>query len=193
MNFKFLSNRVKNIILNPVRAWSIIYSENRPLKYVRGSFFLPLIILVALSAFLGSVLFTHTGFLKIYSVLVGVKYFLLLLFTVYATSYIFMKTSGFFDLETDFTASFKIIAYSVAPFLICQILSRMIESFIFINILAFYGLYIFWFGVEMMINPPSNRKLPLMVTAFGVFIIILLTANWLLTLIIDKIYFAYFT
>jgi len=69
----------------------------------------------------------------------------------------------------------------------------MIESFIFINILAFYGLYIFWFGVEMMINPPSNRKLPLMVTAFGVFIIILLTANWLLTLIIDKIYFAYFT
>jgi hypothetical protein len=193
MNFKFLSYRVKNIILNPARAWSIIYSENRPLKYVRGSFLLPLIILVALSAFLGSVLFTHTGFLKIYSFFVGVKYFFLLLFTVYSTSFIFMKAALFFELNIDFTVSFKIIAYAAAPFLICQILSRMIESFIFINILAFYGLYIFWFGVEMMINPPSNRKLPLMVTAFSVFLIILVTVNWLLTFIIDKIYFAYFT
>lgn len=193
MNFKFLSYRVKNIILNPVRAWSVIYSENRPLKDVRGSFFFPLIILVAVSAFVGSLFFTHTGFLKVYSVFVGLKYFLLLLFSVYATSFIFMKVTEVFSLKIDFTTSFKIIAYSVAPFLICQIISRIIESFIFINVLAFYGLYIFWFGIEVMINPPPDKKLPLMGIAFSVFLVMLLSANWILTMIIDKIYFAYFT
>lgn len=193
MNFKFLSYRVKNIVLNPVRAWSVIYSENRPLKDVRGSFFFPLIILVAISAFIGSVFFTHTGFLKVYSVFVGVKYFFLLLFTVYATSFIFMKATEAFSLKIDFISSFKVITYSVAPFLICQIISRIIESFIFINILAFYGLYIFWFGVEVMVNPPPDKKLPLTGIAFSVFLVVLLTTNWMLTMIIDKIYFAYFT
>jgi hypothetical protein len=192
MNFKFLYHRIKNIILNPVKAWSAIHSEEKPLKYVRGSFFIPLIMLVAVSAFLGSVLFTHTGFLKIYSVLVGIKYFFLFYITIYVTAFIFSEVGKGFALKMNFTVSFKIIAYSLAPFLICQIISRLIESFIFINVLAFYGLFIYWIGVEKMVNPPVNKKLPLMIITAGAFLVLLLTTNRLLTMIIDKLYFAYF-
>lgn len=192
MDFKFLYYRITNIILNPVKAWEAIYSENRPLKYVSGSFALPLIILVALSAFLGSVLFTHTGFSNVYPVLVGIKYFILLFFVVYGTSFIFSEIIKTFNLKGDFVLSFKIIAYSVAPFLICQIISRLIESFIFVNVLALYGLYIYWTGVEKMINPPDQKKIPMMIATTVSFIALFVIANWLLTGIIDKLYFAFF-
>ncbi len=116
MDFKFLYYRITNIILNPVRAWEAIFSENRPINFVRGSFFLPLIILAAVSAFFGSLLFSHTGFSNLYAILVGIKYFLFLFFVVYGTSFIFKEILIALDLKSDFSVSFKIIAYSVVLF-----------------------------------------------------------------------------
>lgn len=192
MDFKFLSERIKYIILNPGRAWDAISSENRPIRYVKGSFFFPLIILVAISAFLGSILFVHTGISAIYSVMVGIKYFLVLYIAIYATSYIFKEITNYLKLGDDFTVAFKIITYSVSPFLICQILSRLFESFIFVNILSLFGLYIFWIGAEKMLNPPEDQKIPLLVSAVVVFIAVFLIGSWLLSQIIDGIYFAFF-
>lgn len=95
-------------------------------------------------------------------------------------------------LGSDFGLSFKIIAYSAVPFLICQIISRMFESFIFINVLALYGLYIFWIGVEKMLNSPEHKKLPLLIAATLAFILLLFAVNWILTWAVDKLYFAFF-
>ena len=192
MDYKFLYLRISTIILNPVKAWEAIYSENRPIRYVRDSFFFPLIILVAISAFLGSWLFTRSALSDVYSVLVGIKYFILLFFVIYASAFIFKEITNALDLGHDFTLSFKIIAYSVAPFLICQIISRLFESFIFINVLALYGLYIFWIGIEKMLNPPEHKKMPLLISSTVVFVGTFVAANWLLTQVIDRLYFAFF-
>ncbi len=51
MDFRFLYNRTKYFILSPVKAWEVVHRENRPINYVRGSFFLPLVILVSISSF----------------------------------------------------------------------------------------------------------------------------------------------
>jgi hypothetical protein len=193
MDFKFLSHRIKNIILNPEKAWDAIHYENKPVKYVKGSFFLPLTILVAISAFLGSILFTNVGVSWAYSVLVGLKYFLLLFFVIYGTAFIFNEITNALDLGRNIDSSFKIIAYSSAPFLLCQIISRVFESFIFVNVLALYGLYIFWTGVEKMINPPEQKKISLLILAAVVFILLIVMGNWVLTQIIDKLYFAFFS
>jgi hypothetical protein len=193
MDFKFLSHRIRNIILNPEKAWDAIHYENKPIKFVRGSFILPLIFLVALSAFLGSLLFTNTAVSEVYSALVGVKYFLLIYFVIYGTAFIFKEITNALDLGRDFNLSIKIIAYSSAPFLLCQIISRLFESFIFVNVLSLYGLYIFWTGVEKMINPPEQKKIPMMISVAGVFILLIIAGNWLLTLILDKLYFAFFS
>jgi len=193
MDFKFLSHRIRNIILNPEKTWDAIHYENKPIKYVRGSFILPLIFLVALSAFLGSLLFTNTAVSEVYSVLVGVKYFILLCIVIYGTAFIFKELSKALDLTADFNLSFKIIAYSSAPFLLCQIISRLFESFIFVNVLALYGLYIFWTGVEKMINPPENKKIPMLISVTVVFIILIVVGNLVLTQVMDKLYFAFFS
>ena len=192
MDFKFLWTRIKYLILDPEKAWHAVCTENKPVKFVRDSFFFPLVILASLSAFLGSLLFTNTGVSEVYSILAGIKYLLLFSFVIYATSFVFFRITQTLNLKNDFLTSFKIIVFSAAPFLICQIISRLFESFIFINILALYGLYIFWLGVERMLNPPDKWKTPLLLTITSVFIVLFIFADWLLTKAIDKLYFTYF-
>lgn len=179
-------------MLNPGNAWKIIYSENRPIKDVRNSFFLPLIILIALSAFLGSLFFTHIGLSFIYSLLVGIKYFLLFYALIYLSSYLFGEITKALDLGKDFVVSFKIITYSMAPFFVCQIMSRLFESLLFVNILALYGLYIFWVGVERMLNPPEHKKLPMLIATTVSVMVIFFATNWFLSNILDGIYFKFF-
>lgn len=193
MNYKFLYHRIKYIILDPVKAWDEIHSDNRPIKDVRNSFFFPLITLVAIAAFIGSVIFANTGLSVIYSILVGIKYFLLLCLVIYATAFIFREITYAMDMGRDFTISFKMIVYSIAPFLICQMVSRIFESFIFINILALYGLYIFWIGAEKMLNPPEHKKMPMLIAATLTMIGLYIAANFFLTMIIEKFYFAIFS
>lgn len=192
MDFKFLYHRIKYIILNPVVAWDAIKSENRPIRYVRDSFFFPLIIVVAIAAFIGSVIFTNSGLSIVYSVFVGIKYFLLLYFSIYASSLILREITYALDLGRDFTVSFKMIAYSIAPFLICQIASRIIESFIFVNVLSLYGLYIFWIGMEKMLNPPEYKKMPMLIATSVTVIGLIIATNFLLSMVFDRIYFAFF-
>lgn len=193
MDYKFLYHRIKYLILDPVKAWDAIHSDNRPIKDVRNSFFFPLITLVAIAAFLGSVIFANTGLSVIYSILVGIKYFLLLCLVIYATAFIFREITYAMDMGRDFTISFKMIVYSIAPFLICQMVSRIFESFIFINILALYGLYIFWIGAEKMLNPPEHKKMPMLIAATLTMIGLYIAANFFLTMIIEKFYFAIFS
>jgi hypothetical protein len=69
MDYKFFLQGIKNIILNPVKAWETIDSENRSIKILRNNLFFPLIILVSVSAIAGSLIFTNTKLSPIYSIL----------------------------------------------------------------------------------------------------------------------------
>ena len=192
MNFNFFLHGIKNIILNPVKAWETIDSENRSVKLVRDSFFFPLIILVSVSAFVGSLIFTNSELSPVYSIFVGIKCFGLLFFTVYATAFIFSEITYPLDLGKDFSVSFRIIVYSITPFIMCQILSRLFESLLFVNILGLYGLYIFWTGVEKILTPPRYKKMPMLIATTVTLAGIYIATNLLLTMLIDRVYFAYF-
>ncbi len=163
MNYKFFLLGIKNIIINPIKAWETIDSENRPVKIVRDSFLFPLIILVSVSAFAGSLIFTNPMLSPVYSIFTGIKCFLLLYLTIYATAIVFGEITYPLDLGKDFSISFRIIVYSVVPFLMCQILSRLFESLVFVNIIGLYGLYIFWTGAEKILNPPQYKKIPMLI------------------------------
>ncbi|TFG44372.1 MAG: hypothetical protein E4H43_00430 [Bacteroidia bacterium] len=192
MDFKFLAHTVRNIILNPVKEWDVIYAENKPASLFSKSLFLPLLILASVSTFLGVFLFTNTGLEDIYSVLKGVEYLSILCLVTYGTAFIFKEITNFLELGRDFSISFKIIVCSIVPFLLCQILSQILESFIFVNILSFFGLYILWAGIEKMLDPPEGKKLTLLITTTITFITLFLLVTRILSIIIDKLYFSIF-
>jgi hypothetical protein len=53
-------------------------------------------------------------------------------------------------------------------------------------------LYIFWVGVERMLNPPEHKKMPILIATTVSIILILFGTNWLLSTLLDRIYFSFF-
>lgn len=190
MDFKVFAGSIKDIIADPERKWSGIRSERRPAGYLAINILLPLVVLVSLSAFLGSFLFVNTGLLKVYSVLSGIKYFLLMFLVIFGTAFVHSLTSEKLGSEPSFTVSFTLILYSSIPFILCQIISRLFESFIFINILALYGLFIFWTGTGIITETTKRNRLILLITITASLFFIYFSGEWLLTKLIDKIYFS---
>ena len=192
MDYRFLFNSIRYIILNPNKAWRVINEEKRPIKDVRNSFFFPLVLIVTVCSFLGSIIFTNSTLSPIYSVFVALKFLILHLFVVFTAAVIFGEMTKALDLGKNFTLSFKIIAYSIAPLIICQIISHLFESLIFVNILSLYGLYIFWIGAEKMLDPPEHKKMPMLVTTFVVVAGLYIAGTFVLTSLTDRVYFAFF-
>jgi hypothetical protein len=192
MDFKFFFKGMKNIVLDPVKAWELIDSENRPVKLTRNSFLFPLIILVSLSSFAGSLIFTHSELSPVYSIFVGLKCLSILLLTIYATAFIFNEITNALDLGKDFNISFRIVVYSFTPFLLCQILSRVFESLLFVNIIGLYGLYIFWAGVEKLLTPAKHKKMPMLIATTVAVVGIYIGLDFVLTMLVDKVFYAFF-
>jgi hypothetical protein len=192
MDYKFFLYGIKNIIINPAKAWETTYSEIIFFKVVRNSLLFPLIVLVSVSAVVGSLVYTNSELPLLYSIFVGIKCFFLFYFTVYASSYILREITYPLDLGKNFNLSFIIIVYSITPFLICQILSRLFESLLFVNIIGLYGLYVFWISTEKILTPPQYKKMPLLIAATISFVTIYILTSLVLTMLSDRVYYAFF-
>ena len=189
---KFFLVIVKDIITNPANAWETINSENKSVKVIRNSFLYPLILLVSISAGAGSLIYANSEQAQVYSIFVGIKCFLLFYATFFITAFILKEITYPLDLGKNFTISFRLIVYSCVPFLLCQVLSRLFESLLFINVLALFGLYIFWVGSERMLTPPVHKKIPLLIATLVTFIGIYLATDLLFSMLIDRIYKIFF-
>jgi hypothetical protein len=192
MNFSFFFQGIIKIVFNPIKIWETIKSENTPVALIRNSFLIPLSVLVAIAAFFGSLLYTNSELSALYSVLFSIKCLLVILTAVYATTYLLGQITYPLDLGKDFSNSFRLVVFSVAPFLMCQLLSCLFESLLFVNIIALYGLYLFWIGAEKILNPPQYKKVPLLVATAISFIGIYIVTDLLLGAIIDRFYYLFF-
>lgn len=192
MDYKFFLQGIANIIFNPVKAWETIDSENKPNKVLRDSLFIPLLILVSISTFVGSLIFANTELSAVYSIFVGVKSFVLLYLTTYSAAFILKEITHPLDLGRDFNISFRLIVYSIIPFILCEVLSGLFESLLFVDVIGLYGLYIFWTGVEKLLNPAQHKKMPMLIATTISIISIYAALSFVLNMLTNKIYYAYF-
>jgi len=192
MDYKFFLQGIANIIFNPVKAWETIDSENKPNKVLRDSLFIPLLILVSISTFVGSLIFANTELSAVYSIFVGVKSFVLLYLTTYSAAFILKEITHPLDLGRDFNISFRLIVYSIIPFILCEVLSGLFESLLFVDVIGLYGLYIFWTGAEKLLNPAQHKKMPMLIATTISIISIYAALSFVLNMMTNKIYYAYF-
>ena len=192
MDYKFFLQGIANIIFNPVKAWETIDSENKPNKVLRDSLFIPLLILVSISTFVGSLIFANTELSAVYSIFVGVKSFVLLYLTTYSAAFILKEITHPLDIGRDFNISFRLIVYSIIPFILCEVLSGLFESLLFVDVIGLYGLYIFWTGAEKLLNPAQHKKMPMLIATTISIISIYAALSFVLNMMTNKIYYAYF-
>jgi hypothetical protein len=62
-----------------------------------------------------------------------------------------------------------------------------------VNILALYGLYVFWVGAERMLTPPSYKKMPLLIATTVTFVAVFIATDFVLTKLIDKVFYKFFS
>lgn len=192
MDFKFLADTVRNIILSTLKEWDAIYTENKPARLFSRSLFFPLVILASISTFLGAFLFTNTELTNIYSVIAGLRYFAVITIVVYGTALALRELMRSFGYGNDYGIAFKLVSCSVVPLLLCQILSQLFESFIFVNILAFFGFYILYTGIERMLLPSESDRLKLMIGVPLIFFVLFILTGRIIAQITDKFYFSIF-
>jgi len=192
MNYKFLPVTIKSMFLNPGKAWDIITSENISTADLRNGFLIPVTILVSISAYGGSILFVNSELPAGYSVLTAIRCFITIYLSIIATALILSEITSRLGLGKNPSVSFRLVIFSSAPFLACQLLSRLFESLQFINILAFFGLYIFWIGAEKLLDPPHDKKMPLLIGTTVTMLAFYTITSILMTKIIDKIYYSMF-
>ncbi|MBI5008375.1 MAG: hypothetical protein HZB98_01700 [Bacteroidia bacterium] len=192
MDYRFLLTGIKNIIFNPSRYWLTIDSENTPILFIRNSLLLPLSLLVSVAAIAGSFIFINTELSFVYSLFFGIRKLVVILVTTYLGALILRETTYPLDLGRSFTVAFRLVVFSIVPFLLCQVLSSVFESLLFINILALYGLYIFWTGAEVMLKPPQHKRIPLLVSATVVFTAIYIVSNIFVTMLTNLMFYSFF-
>lgn len=193
MDLKFLADTVRNLILNTVKEWDIIYTENKPARLFSRSLFLPLVTLASISTFLGAFLFTNTELTNVYSLIAGIRYFATMTIVVYGTALAMREIMKTFGYGNDTGTAFKIVSASLVPLLLCQILSQLFESFIFVNILAFFGFYILYTGIERMLSPTDSDRIKMMIAVPMVFFILFILTGRIVSQITDKFYFSIFS
>ena len=192
MDYKFFLKRLQLIILKPEKAWDIISGDTRSTKEIRNGYLFPLLLLVAIFAFTGSVLFVNSTLPVVYSVLVATKFILLDFLVVFASSAILGEITRPLDLGKSFAVSFRLIVFSLTPLFLCQMVSQLLESLVFINILSVFGLYIFWLGAIKLLNPPNHKRTFLVVSTFIVVAELFIGLNIALSSLVDRIYFGFF-
>jgi len=184
--------RIRNILLFPRWEWKTINLEKRTLKETFISYALPLILLGAVSKFLGSFLYVRNVLdidaYRFSLPLIHAGYFIFLqVLTIMITTVFVYGLSGSFLSVKDYSKSGKVVIYSYTPVYLLFIIANLHSSLDFIMLPGFYSIVLLWTGLPVLLQTPTN-KLPayviiLVISVFGIQYISELLLKLLTTLI----------
>ncbi len=148
--------RVKGIILQPVREWEIIAQEKLSDKEIFGFYLFPLALLPTIGAFIGYGLIGievpfagHVG-----SVGLGIRQAAVQMISivagVYISAIVINALAPNFGAEKSFARAFALVSYSYTPMLVSGVLLIFPALGIVVLIASIYGLYLLFVGLKPM-------------------------------------------
>lgn len=185
-----LRDRARYIIIHPVKAWETINNENRSVRTVQGSFLLPVLILVTLSAFLGALIYNPSGLSVLFPIIRALKHFICFYLTVLLSSWVLNEISQAFVREKNYSFNFKLVSYSLTPLYITVIISRFLPDLAMINLLAFYGAYIMYEGISSIEKISREGIIRYFIVALLTVMVFYIAISWISRSVLEGIYFA---
>lgn len=188
MDFTLLYKRLIQLLTRPATFWSVVKEEQRSIRDIRRSVLLPLASLIAIASFIGTYRYTYNSLSIVYPLLKAIEYFLIFITTVEVVTLILGEISGFLLKTQLYDIIYKLIIYSFIPFMLLMILSLLFSSLLFLNILGFYGLFILWKGIDILIGEDHNFRIRLFALFASCFIVFYLGIRWIIDKIIEGFY-----
>ncbi|HCC69983.1 MAG TPA: hypothetical protein DEQ09_02355 [Bacteroidales bacterium] len=189
-DLRMLRDRPRDLLIQPLKAWETIRLENRSVKEVQISFLLPVLVLISLSAFAGSLIYNPAGLSVLFPILRALKQFICFYLTVLLTSWVLNELSAAFIHFKDYSFNFKLVVYSLTPLYITVIITRFLPDLSIINILALYGAYILYAGLKNIENSSRKSVIRYFIVALLSVIVFYLAISWITGSLLEGIYFA---
>jgi hypothetical protein len=192
MDFKLLYKRLTLLVSRPSKFWSQVKEESIPSSEVRRSFLIPILILVSIASFAGTYLYSYNSLSIIYPLLKGLEYFMIFFITVELVVFLNTEIMGYL-LKSRITGEiYKLVVYSLGPFMILMILTRLFSSLLFLNLLGIYGIIVLWKGVDILLGGDISFRLRITALISSSILIFYLGIRWIVSSLVDGLYFLIF-
>jgi len=155
--------RVKNILLSPSTEWPVIAAESTSASAIYLSYVAPLVAIGVLATFIGHSV-TGTPFVGLRLGMVGglvhaILSFLLSFVGVFLIALIVDLLAPSFGGQRDSLAALKVTAYSFTPGWVAAVLNIFPPLGILAIIAAFYGLYLLYLGIPVLMRSPQEKSI----------------------------------
>lgn len=191
IDFQMLWDRARYIVIQPVKAWEAISKENRSVRTVHSSFLIPILVLISLSAFAGSLIYNPAGLSILFPVLRALKQLICFYLTVLLSAWVINELSIALIKNKNYSFNFKLVTYSLTPLYITVLITRFLPDLAVINILSLYGAYILYTGLKTVENTTGQSLLRYFIVALLTIIIFYLAISWISRSLLEGIYFAF--
>jgi len=182
--YKAIIVRIFDLIRSPRTTWICIEEENKEAKDIQNGFFYPLILIVTLGTIVGA--FWSSGDFALDQMLKKTIIVLTSTFAGYFVSVIVLNeiiTSQLFNMEKQYTACVRLVAYSSSILLCINIIVAIFPDWFILRIVYFYTAYVIWEGAGIIFNGlEENRK--------GIFTAICFILLYLSPYLIEKLMYA---
>ncbi|WP_372774172.1 YIP1 family protein [Mangrovibacterium sp.] len=140
------------------------------------TFFLPMVVLVGLSEFLGEV-FWNREFLWSYAVSKALRESLSYLLQYAVTVLILGRLLSNFKGTEHKTTLNNVVAYSLLPFLLASMITGLFPALYVLGIIGLYGFYLFIEGAQICLEIPENNQSRFIILSILLIVLIFGTIN----------------
>ena len=157
--YKAIIVRIFDLIRSPRTTWICIKEENKEAKDVQNGFFYPLVLIVTLGTIVGA--FWGSNDFALDQMLKKTIIVLTSTFAGYFVSVIVLNeiiASRLFNMEKQYAACVRIIAYSSSIMLCVSTIVAIIPDLFILYVLNFYTAYIIWEGIGIIFKGLEENK-----------------------------------
>jgi hypothetical protein len=176
--------RVYRILLRPSAEWKIIDEERADLSYLLNIYIAALAAIPAVSGLIGfsaigvEVPDVGTVRVPVFSGLLGAVFGYLFAFVaVYGLAALIYLLAPRFEASKSFPAALKLAVYSNTPVWVTGIF-LLAPGLWFLTVLGFYGFYLLWSGLPILMKAPQERSLLYAAIVIGGAFVLRILIGW---------------
>ncbi len=153
-----LVSRIKGLILTPQKEWEAIEAEDISVVDLYRRYIAVLAAIPPFASFLGSWLFGVHGLHPTFAsgLFRAAVQYALSLPALFAIAFVISMAAPHFDGRSNDRRALQLVAYSYAPAWLAALFG-LVPGLRFLDVLGFYGIYVFSLGLTRMMRVPKDN------------------------------------
>jgi hypothetical protein len=165
-----LTDRVKNILMNPAAEWRVIAAESTDVTALLRDYAAPLAAIPVVCRWIGISLIGGIGIVR--GLASAIVSWVLSLVGAWLAAAVIEKLAPTFQSRGDTTQALKLVVYASTPIWIAGVLNLVPALGVLIVLAAIYAIYLFYLGLPPVMHTPTNQVLPYMMVSAVVVILV---------------------